>query len=354
MRNPLPTLVALLSLTAIADAEPLWEGSWARAGLSEYTVLSLAMDPGDARVLYAGTNVDGVFVSVDGGYRWSVHNDGLADGNSQNIRELRLDPADSGVLYAATKGGLYRSVALGAWESMGVTGGATNPNPISADGLSIDPGDGNRIFVSGDSVLMRATDGATFEQVPDVNAWTVNHATADPDLMFAGRFAETYRSTDGGDTWAPVSLDDLIDRGSTSVYLNEFHFDPLDATEVFLTTIQGGPRLSLSTDAGVSFPTRANFPGATIEAFAIDPLDTTVVYASAGSAFGGNGTWYSTDGGTEWTPFPNEESPTRIFNDFALSPMDLDDDRLYGGRTLNGVMVFSKDRVFHSAFEPYE
>ena len=346
------TFAAVVVFSTAASAGSVLDGHWVRAGLSGHFVNSLEMDPQDPRILYAGTNASGVFVSIDGGRQWISHGEGLASGDPQQVRVVTLDPSDSDILYAGTKGGLFRSVALGPWQSMGVT--VAGSNPIAVEALTIDPSDSNRIFVSDSAALMRSVDGANFERVMDVEAWTVAHAPGDPSVVFAGRFAETFRSIDGGDTWTPTSLDDLINRRSTSVFLGDFYFDPSDSDRVYLTTIQGGPRLSVSTDAGQTYPTESDFPGSVITTMAPDPLNPGVVYASSQSAFGGNGTWQSSDSGLTWSTFPEDGNSSRVFTKLELSPLALDDERLFGAELSGGVWVYSKDRVFHSAFEAQE
>ncbi len=75
------------------------------SGLSNTVIRDLVVDPGDPRTLYAGTWGGGVFQSRDGGEQWNPLNDGLGN---LFVSTLALDPRGDGVLFAGTtSGGLY-------------------------------------------------------------------------------------------------------------------------------------------------------------------------------------------------------------------------------------------------------
>jgi photosystem II stability/assembly factor-like uncharacterized protein len=76
------------------------------AGLNpEALVLSVAVDPTNSQIVYAGDYLGGVFVSTDGGQTWGALNEGLTH---RMIKDLALSD-DGSVLYAATWGdGIYR------------------------------------------------------------------------------------------------------------------------------------------------------------------------------------------------------------------------------------------------------
>jgi uncharacterized protein (TIGR03437 family) len=105
--------------------------------LANLAVCSLAMDPKNPQVLYAGTgegffNVGsirgaGIFRSLDGGNTWQQ----LSSTNTADfyyVNDLVVSPLDSQRLYAATETGIWRSLnAGGTWSRMfdpDVNGGA--------------------------------------------------------------------------------------------------------------------------------------------------------------------------------------------------------------------------------------
>ncbi|MFQ5526717.1 MAG: DNRLRE domain-containing protein [Thermoanaerobaculia bacterium] len=69
---------------------------------------------GRKRVMVAGTEGSGVWLTEDGGARWAPIADSLP---SLNARTVALDPLDDRIVYASTAKGLYKSLDAGAhWD----------------------------------------------------------------------------------------------------------------------------------------------------------------------------------------------------------------------------------------------
>jgi hypothetical protein len=104
-----------------------------RLGLAGKTVLSLAIDPTVPSILYAGTDLFGVYKSVDGGANWIQLTSGLGD---TYVTALVVDPNVHTTLYAGTwSGGVYRSID-GASNWAAINSGLTD-NQVTS--LAIDP-----------------------------------------------------------------------------------------------------------------------------------------------------------------------------------------------------------------------
>jgi photosystem II stability/assembly factor-like uncharacterized protein len=84
------------------------------SGLSGFEMTALGLDPSDPQRLYAG-GTSGIFVSMDGGQHWFASNAGLGD--CLSITSVAVDPRDSSVVFAGTTwatgvfecGGVFRS-----------------------------------------------------------------------------------------------------------------------------------------------------------------------------------------------------------------------------------------------------
>jgi len=99
---------------------------------TDYSVVTLAIDPSAPRTLYAGTDGVGVFKSTDAGVTWV--GTGLTDGQ---VTGLLIDPVTPGTLYAGTdSSGVFKSTNAGATWSMLNTG---LPNTPTIFALVIDP-----------------------------------------------------------------------------------------------------------------------------------------------------------------------------------------------------------------------
>ena len=77
-------------------------------GLYGGKVESLAIDPANTQIIYAGTG-NGVFKSTDGGANWSQINNGLPE--YTDVRSLAIDPANTQLIYAGTEGGVFKYIS---------------------------------------------------------------------------------------------------------------------------------------------------------------------------------------------------------------------------------------------------
>jgi photosystem II stability/assembly factor-like uncharacterized protein len=72
--------------------------------ISRAPVTALLINPANPQMLYAGTAGYGVFRSTDGGEHWSPFNDGLPN---LDIRLLAVTPGRANALYAGTGSGIF-------------------------------------------------------------------------------------------------------------------------------------------------------------------------------------------------------------------------------------------------------
>lgn len=75
--------------------------TWGPDLLGGRSVTSLAVNPAEPAILYAGTSSDGVFVSTNAGRTWEAFNSGLTSGN---INSLAINPLRPTTVYAGTAG----------------------------------------------------------------------------------------------------------------------------------------------------------------------------------------------------------------------------------------------------------
>ncbi len=273
-------VVTLGALVALVAQGPAHAGlhQWSSGGPAVTgPVLSLAVDPTDPLVVYAGTGISGgiagtVFKSLDGGLTWNPANTDLPSGF---IRGLAIDPQAPGTLYAASTGSVFKSTNGGGnWVQKN-----TAPAPGTSLTVVLDPQQAATVYV-----------GTTASQ---------------PNNLF--------KSTNGGETWQPIG-NGLAAPGTPLV--NAVAVDPLTSSIVYAGTQSG---LFKSTDGGQSWsPMNNGFtpdPTPSILTLVIDPLDTAVIYVGTG----GFGVWKSTDAGASWTAM-NTGLTDSLVNDLAMDP----------------------------------
>ena len=173
-------------------------GDDATTGIPIGSIGAIAVAPSDPNIVYVGTGEPdirsqhsygiGLFKSTDAGKTW--HSIGLAE--TRQIGKIVVDSADPNRVYVAALGhvykanpdrGVYRSTDGGAhWKR--ILWNAKDPDDVGAIDLAIDPQHPHTLYAS-----LWAT-----RRPP----WAVY---APPNMPGGG----LYKSTDGGDTWHPLT-----------------------------------------------------------------------------------------------------------------------------------------------------
>jgi photosystem II stability/assembly factor-like uncharacterized protein len=176
---------------------------------------ALLIHPNDRRMMWAGCSAGGVWRTDDGGQRWTIADSSLA---AYPVCTLALDPSNTDVLYAGTgdgsysiearKGsGIYKSTDSGVnWSRLPATAG---PDFSYVNRLAIAP-DGRCLLAATRTGLFRSTDGGqTFSPVkpagPDEFLDVAFHPTDGRNCLAGGRNVQVFVSSDGGLTWVAAT-----------------------------------------------------------------------------------------------------------------------------------------------------
>lgn len=211
--------------------------SWTAASLSGQDAMNLARTTRDV-VWAAGHEV--LAKSDDGGETWQdVRPEGLP---GLDVHGFAVDPRDARTLWAAIAGqGLYRSsdggrsfslvsrevgpgvMALGVTRDGRILAGDMEHGVmVSADdgkswkrvheaglmGLAINPKDPQRILATGPGILLSRDGGKTWEEALALadGAGPVAWAPSAPETAYVVGFDKTlYKTEDGGATWRPIA-----------------------------------------------------------------------------------------------------------------------------------------------------
>ncbi len=210
-------ITAALCPSLLRAQEPAAQGQWQSIGPGGGGwIEALAVDPYDPMIVYAGSDVGGVFKSVDGGKTWQTANHGL---KNDFIRAIVIDPGDSRVIYLATAGGVHKSTDAGkSWELK-----RSGFPPVSRDGFSA-----------------------------PINALAVS--PEDSNILYAGignresyGSGRLYKSRDAGESWFPVNAPNQI---PAQAVIFSIRVHPAGQNSIYIATDYG---IYKSEDGGTSW-----------------------------------------------------------------------------------------------------
>lgn len=326
--------------TATPGRSPAFVGTWRLEGPTNIggRFNTIAVDPSNASIMYAGAAAGGVFKTIDGGQTWTPIFD---DKPFLTIACITLQPGNPNVVYVGTGepnidqaarigDGLYKSTDGGqTWALLGLTAAAnvvkvvvhpTNSNVIYAATM------GRPTARTPDRGLYKTTDGGqTWTKVlylgDDAGVSDLEMHPTNPNILYAtgwnrirtnqeslisGPAAKLYKSIDGGQTWTTLwgTSRGLPDGDASRLGLAMARSNPqvlyLSVLDPATLDLQG---LYRSADGGQSWvqvsatgldPNPYNNFGWYFEQVYVSPTDPNEVF------IGGVDLWKSTNGGTDF------------------------------------------------------
>jgi photosystem II stability/assembly factor-like uncharacterized protein len=293
--------------------------SWHRLGLKEAiefdgTVRCLLVDPAHPQRVFAGADV-GICLSEDGGAHFR-RIDGPANGMS--VWALAVDPRDARVMYAGTgapaRAVMFRSLDGGlSWTRLGIEmpefcAGVNRPRILS---ICIDPDDSSVWFGVEEGGAWHSMDrGDTWRRVDDpasgivtgdIHAIAIMPATAArPKTHLIATVNSVYTSTQGAaGPWHGVASEERFD----GMYYTRSVTALPGGDDLLLAAIGDGTpgtrtRIYHSADRGASWTPSVfhTVPNSTFWALGLHPADPHLVFA--GTKYGD--LFRSTDAGRTW------------------------------------------------------
>ena len=200
-------------------------GYWSTSSLTYY-VYSLAIDPTNPSIIYAGTSSGG-FKSTDGGGHWS--NCGLPS----DVNGFAIDPSNTSIIYAITQNaGIYKSINGGtSW--IPILTGVTCSLGYT---LAIDPLNPSTLYAGGDCAVFKSTNGGVNWVPTLVTSYGLALAIdpTDPSIIYAGTWGfGIYKSTAGGWPWTNFNS------GLTNLFITVLAIDPTNPSIMYAGTWYG-------------------------------------------------------------------------------------------------------------------
>jgi BNR/Asp-box repeat len=267
---------------------------------------SLVGHPKNANVLWAGSVGGGVWRTDDGGQSWQPVDDFMAN---LAVTTIAIDPTNPNVLYAGTGEGFSNIDAIRGAGIFMTTDGVSWQQLASTTGTSFRTV--NRLAVSKNGKLLLAATAAGIFRSEDTArvTWTrvfnepiadIEFHPTDSQKAVAGglRNGQAYYSKDGGRTWTAAKHSQSWGSGRV-----ELAYAVRTPTRVYASVDVDGGQIWRSTDGGQSFTHRKGEADGRPEPYlgqqgwygnaiwAGDPTDSNLVLV------GGVDLWRSTDGG---------------------------------------------------------
>ena len=211
--------------------------SWLGPGNIGGRTRTIVIDPNSPNIMYAAGVAGGVWKSTDAGASWNETDDAMLN---LAVTTIAMDPTNSSILYAGTGEGFFNSVfvrGLGIFKSTDAgaswtqLSGTVTGVPTGAfyyvNKIVISLNDPNRIYAGTRTGVWRSLDaGQTWSPVLGNPFYiTTPHSSngssagctdlavrsdRDPDVLFAAFGSQQddgfFRSEDGGDTWLTYSV----------------------------------------------------------------------------------------------------------------------------------------------------
>jgi photosystem II stability/assembly factor-like uncharacterized protein/tetratricopeptide (TPR) repeat protein len=306
-------------LLASRDAGDSWNPI-----LSGESIWEIAVSPHSKDTLTAGGDGSGLFISNDGGVKWSDSNSGLGG----TYLSLSISPLDNATLFAEGGYGVHRSTDKGqTWDLL------TN----QGSGLAFDANK-TTMYILADTIMKSEDDGKTWKATTKTSQRISSFVTHPllPNMLIAIHDSGFSFSFDSGQNWNE-SNDVAWSRESDEIFGTVFtSLFPDPSGLRYYILINGeteGKVLRVDSTTGDWQACQLPINLTTINLLAIDPRDSDRIVISSP----GNGVLISSDGCQSWSS-SNDGLGSLFVNTIVMEPIT--PDTIYAG-TDGGAYVSS-------------
>jgi len=324
------------------ESEPaLFKSENAGASWDKYSLagigrlLTLTINPDNSGKMIAGSYNSGIYTSGDGGQTWQDSGQGIT---ANIVYDSYVDPRAHMEFIAGTESGVFRRNSKNNWHRL---------TQHSSYALAHAPHD-SRIIYSGQYYnLAKSIDGGSSWTETEIldsrnEITSVSSIAIDPVNNYVlyigvhystGNKGEVYKSVDGGQTLTPMM--------ELSVPINTVAIDPSDSSVIYAGSgsfyasafdREGG--VYRSNDTGITW-SDSLLSEVVVNAIRVDPGNTDIVYAACGdSGLSFRGLYKSMDGGQSWQ---DKTFVADAVRDITIDPQNTD--KIYAATYNYGIFL---------------
>jgi photosystem II stability/assembly factor-like uncharacterized protein len=330
-------IAVMLLVLAIHSPARAGSGQWTSTGPFGGLVNGLAVDPQTPTNVYAAAP-GGIFKSVDGGTTWARATNGITD---LSIDALVIDPKTPTTLYAGaeTGGGVFKSTdGANSWTQL-------SNAPTIVNALAINPQTTSTLYAgspfAGEGTVVKSTDGGmtwamSGSGLPN-GTFILAIDPQTPTTLYAGEQTQgIFKSLDGGNTWTAAN------NGFSGSLINvqALAINPQNTSTLYavVATLSGPFGLFESTNGGASWSLANSLVNVSNNlvniSIAINPQTPSTLYVGGF----GLGVSVSTNGGASFTPISTNSGLTSR-NVLALAINAQNPAAIYAGTSDGGVFA---------------
>jgi len=262
-------------------------------GMHGHSIRAFTLAETNPKILTAGA-LEGVFRSFDGGDNWQqISPPGHPD--IKNIESIAIDPHDANVIYAGTWHLPWKTTDGGkTWTN--IKNGVIDDSDVFS--IIIDFSNPNNVFASACSGIYKSeTAGALFHKIQGIpktarRTRVLQQDPVNPNVVYAGTTEGLWKTIDGGKTFKLISPPNFI--------VNDVMIDPRNASRVLVATDRNG--VVASNDAGQTFrASNTGYSHRQVSSLLTDNHDASTLYASVLNDKEFGGVFVSRNAGSSWS-----------------------------------------------------
>lgn len=273
--------------------------------IANVDAVNIVLNPQDSNFIFLGTKKDGLYLSLDGGEKWSP-----SFNKKVKIDSMAFDYQSSAIAYFSSSGKIYKSADQSkSWEQVYL-----EANQKIINSLAVDPKDSKTIYAGlSDGRLLRSADyGKSWQTINDfqngINQILINKNNQ--KIIYIGTKSKgIYKTSDKGVSWQDLTKDLKFSGGKK---FKIAVFDYLKDDALIAATKYG----LLKTDDGgktweeiklLSLPGKID-----ILSLAVNPFNSNEIYYGSKEAI-----FKTDDGGKTWKTIllPSNRAPVSLVID---------------------------------------